>query len=401
MNGLAWLDALGPQRMRPGLRRTRALLDALGGPESRFRSILVAGTNGKGSTAAALSALLHAAGLRSGLFTSPHLVRVTERIRIGEADVPESLLADALALVAAVSGPGERGPTYFEALTVAALELFRRARVEVAVLEVGIGGHLDATNVVRPELSVVTNVAADHLELLGPTLADVAREKAGVFRQGRPALVGSAGSAPEAMAVLRAESARTGALLREVPPSGKWDGVFPLPGAHQRANVALAVAAARALLPLDEKKVTDGLARTRWPGRLQRIERPGRRPLILDGAHNPDGAEAVARWLDAEGLSGRVDLLFGVMRDKDLVGIFTPLGARARLVVFAAPPSPRAAAPESLRTHLGREDAQAAPSVAEALARLDGAAPGAPPVLVAGSLYLVGEVLRILGTESG
>ncbi|MGE5344670.1 MAG: bifunctional folylpolyglutamate synthase/dihydrofolate synthase [Acidithiobacillales bacterium] len=401
MNGLAWLDALGPQRMRPGLRRTRALLDALGSPDSCLRSVLVAGTNGKGSAAAALSALLHAAGVRTGLFTSPHLVRVTERIRIGEADVPESLLADALSLVAALSGPGERGPTYFEALTVAALELFRRARLEVAVLEVGIGGRLDATNVVMPELSVVTNVGADHLELLGPTLADVAREKAGIFRQGRPALVGSAGSAPEAMAVLRAEAARTGALLREVPPSGRWDGVFPLAGVHQRGNVALAVAAARALAPLDEKKVAEGLARTRWPGRLQRIERPGRRPLILDGAHNPDGAEALARWLDAEGLSGRVDLLFGVMRDKDLTGIFAPLGARARLVVFAAPPSPRAAAPETLRAHLGREDAQVATSVAEALLLLGGAAPGAPPVLVAGSLYLVGEVLRILETESG
>jgi len=401
VNGLAWLDSLGPHRMRPGLRRTRALLDALGRPEGPLRSVLVAGTNGKGSTAAALSAILHAAGVRTGLFTSPHLVRVTERVRIGEADVTEPLLDDALGLVAAVSGPGELGPTYFEALTVAALELFRRARVEVALLEVGIGGRLDATNVVEPELSVVTNVGADHLDLLGPSLADVAREKAGVFRRGRLALVGAAAGAPEAMAVLRTEAARVGARLLEVPASERWDGIFPLRGAHQRGNVALAVAAARALAPLDGEAVAQGLARTRWRGRLQRIDRPGRRSLILDGAHNPDGAAALARWLDAEGLSGRIDLLFGAMGDKDLAGVGGPLAARARRVVLTSPPTPRAAPAGLLKEHLGRSDAGAVPSVAEALRLLEGAGPGAPPLLVAGSLYLVGEVLRLLETESG
>ncbi len=326
---------------------------------------------------------------------------MTERVRIAEEDVPEPLLDDALGLVAVVSGPGERGPTYFEALTVAALELFRRARVEVAVLEVGIGGRLDATNVVEPELSIVTNVAADHLELLGPSLADVAREKAGIFRGGRPALVGAAGSAPEAVAVLHAEAARTGARLLEVPAADRWDGVFPLPGAHQRANVALAVAAARALAPLDDRTVAAGLARTRWRGRLERIHRPGRRPLILDGAHNPGGAEALARWLDAEGLSGRVDLLFGALGEKDVAGTAGPLLERARHVLLTSPPSPRAASPEALRERLGRPGAETAPSVVEALSRLDGAPPGAPPVLVAGSLYLVGEVLRVLEEESG
>jgi dihydrofolate synthase/folylpolyglutamate synthase len=401
VNGLAWLDALGPQRMRPGLKRTRALLDALGSPERAFRSVLVAGTNGKGSTSAALSAILTAAGVRAGLFTSPHLVRVTERVRIGEMDVEEPHLDDALGLVAAVSGPGERGPTYFEALTVAALELFRRARTEIAILEVGIGGRLDATNVVSPELSVVTNVGADHLEVLGPSLADVAREKAGIFRSGRLALVGAEGSAPEAKAVLRAEAARIGTRLLEVPASDRWDGVFPLSGTHQQENAALAVAAARALLPLEDARMASGLAKTRWRGRLERIERPGRRSLILDGAHNPDGAEALASWLDAEGLSGRIDLLFGAMGDKDIARVVGPLARRARHVVLASPPSPRAASPEVVKERLGRGDATVAPSVVAALSRMDGAAPGAPPVLVAGSLYLVGEILRILEEESG
>jgi len=401
VSGLAWLEALGPQRIRPGLRRTRALLDALGSPDRSFRPVLVGGTNGKGSTAAALSAILSHAGVRTGLYTSPHLVRVTERIRLGDADVSEALLDDALALVAAASGPGERGPTYFEALTVAALELFRRARVEVALIEVGIGGRLDATNVVEPDLSVLTNVGADHLEILGPSLADVAREKAGIFRGGLPALVGTEGTAPDAKAVLHAEAARLGVRLLEVPPSDRWSGVFPLPGAHQRQNVALAVAAARALAPLDDAAIAAGLARTRWRGRLERVTRRGRRTLILDGAHNADGAEALGRWLDAEGLSGRVDLLFGVLSDKDLPGIAGPLCARARRIVLTAPPSPRAIPPDALKERLGAAAAETASSPEAALARLEAQGPGAAPVLVAGSLYLVGEVIRLLEGESG
>ena len=401
MSGLAWLEALGPQRIRPGLGRTRALLDSFGSPDRAVRSVLVGGTNGKGSTAAALSAILTAAGVRTGLYTSPHLVRVTERVRVGDADVGDALLDDALALVAAVAGPGERGPTYFEALTVAALELFRRARVEVAVLEVGIGGRLDATNVVEPEVSVLTNVGPDHLEILGPSLGDVAREKAGIFRRGQPALVGAEGTAPDARAVLHAEAVRLGARLIEVPPSDRWSGTFPLPGAHQRQNVALAVAAARALAPLEEAVIAAGLWKTRWRGRLQRVARTGRRTLILDGAHNPAGAEALAAWLDAERLSGGIDLLFGALSEKDVAGTAGPLLARARHIVLTAPPSPRAMPPEVLRERLGVAGAETAPSPAAALGRLDVEGPGAPPVLVAGSLYLVGEVLRLLEVESG
>ena len=177
--GLEWLEALGPQKIRPGLWRTRALLAFLGNPESSFSSILIGGTNGKGSTAASVSAILTAAGVPCGLYTSPHLVSVTERVRLLDRDVSAPALDSALSLVAAVSAPGDRSPTYFEAMTVAAFELFRRARVAVAVVEVGIGGRLDATNVLEPDVSVVTNVAADHLDVLGPALEDVAREKAG------------------------------------------------------------------------------------------------------------------------------------------------------------------------------------------------------------------------------
>lgn len=391
-DGLRWLDALGPQKIRPGLSRTRALLASLGSPQSTFRTLLVGGTNGKGSTAAASASILQAAGLRVGLTTSPHLVRVNERVRLLGRDVSDAALDSALALVAAVSGEGALRPTYFEALVVAACELFRRAGVAVAVVEVGIGGRLDATNVLEPEVSVVTNVAADHLETLGPTLGDVAREKAGIFRSGQPALTGAEGAGLE---VLRSEAARLGARLVEVPPTAAWDGVSPLAGAHQRSNLALAVAAARAFAPLDEATVRRGIAAVRWPGRLQTVPRPGLRPLLVDGAHNPHGAAALAAHLDAAGLSGRVDLVFGALGEKAVEEMFAPLAARARRVVLVAPASPRAIPPDALAARLGRPELPRAASLAEAVAALEGPE-GEAPILVAGSLVLAGEALALL-----
>lgn len=389
--GLAWLEALGPQRIRPGLARTSALLASLGHPERSFRSVLVGGTNGKGSTAAFAASLLCAAGVRSGLYTSPHLVDVTERVRVDERDVSARELDDVLALLSAVSGEGALAPTYFEALTVAAFELFRRSRVEVALVEVGIGGRLDATNVLTPEVSIVTNVGRDHLDVLGPSLADVAREKAGIFRRGQPALTAATG---ETLALLTEEARRAGARIVAVPPCApELLALAPLPGAHQRANLALALAAASAFAPLDELAIRRGVAAVRWPGRLQRLSRPGRRELLLDGAHNPDGAEALAAYLDSAGLSGEVPLLFGALGDKDVAGTFSPLASRARRVALVAPDSPRAVPASELAARLSRPESEAAAGVEEALARLEGT-PGRAPVVVAGSLYLVGEVLR-------
>lgn len=394
--GLAWLDALGPQRIRPGLSRTLSLLASLGNPQSSFSSILIGGTNGKGSTAATISAILTAADVPCGLYTSPHLVSVTERVRLHDRDVSVAALDAALSLVAAVSAPGDRSPTYFEAMTVAAFELFRRARVAVAVVEVGIGGRLDATNVLDPEVSVVTNVAADHLDVLERGSEDVAREKAGIFRRGQPALVGAEGTEERPRAVLHAEARRVGARLVEIPHAPNWEGLTTLAGAHQVGNVSLAVAAARAVAPLDDAVIARGLAATRWRARLERIESPGRRPLLVDGAHNPPGAAALAAYLDMAELSGQVDLLFGGMADKDLAAVFRPLAARARRIVLVAPASPRAEGAESLAGRLGRPDLEKAASVAEGLALLE-AAGGSAPILVAGSLYLAGEVLTLRG----
>src|ERR1019366_8530336 len=211
----------------------------------------------------------------------------------------------------------------------------------------------------------------DHLDVLGPAVEDVAREKAGIFRKGQPALVGVTGTAAGPRAVLHAEARRAGARLVEIPPLEAVEAACPLQGAHQRQNLALALASAR------------------WLGRLQRLERPGARPLLLDGAHNPPGASALAAHLDAAGLSGRVDLLFGGMADKDLPAVFAPLAARARPIVLVAPVSPRAETPEALGVRVGQPELETAPSVAEGLARLESEG-GGEPILVAGSLYLVG-----------
>lgn len=394
LGGLAWLEALGPQKIRPGLSRTHALLEALGRPDRVFRSLLVGGTNGKGSTAATASTLLAAASVPVGLYTSPHLVSVTERIRISDVDVSEEELSSALLEVAAVAGQGNEAPTYFEALTVAAFVVFRRAGTKVAVVEVGIGGLLDATNVLDAEVAIVTNVGADHLETLGPALSDVARQKAGIFRPGAAALTAAEG---EPLEVLHEEAKRLETRLFDVGAAESLDDVIALPGAHQRVNAALAVGAASGFARLSPEIVREALPRVRWRGRLETLVRPGRRTLLLDGAHNPHGIEALAAHLDRAGLSGRVDLVFGGLADKDLAGMLAPLVPRAARIVFTRPPSPRAEDPARLAARFPGSSAVDSP--AEAVRALDGG-PGEPPLLVAGSLYLVGEVLRLFGSQS-
>ena len=310
---------------------------------------------------------------------------------------PVEALDSALSLVAAVSAPGDRSPTYFEAMTVAAFELFRRARVAVAVVEVGIGGRLDATNVLEPEVSVVTNVAADHLDVLGPALEDVAREKAGIFRRGQPALVGAEGTADGPRAVLHAEARRIGARLVEIPPAPHWEGLSPLAGAHQLRNVSLAVAAARAVAPLDDAAIVHGLAATRWRARLERIETPG--PAAAPrGRRTQPGGRPRARG------APRRRLPFGEggppLRRDGRQGPRRGLRAARRARAPDRPRGPGVAAGRGRRgaspRALGRPGLETAPSVAEGLARLE-AAGGAAPILVAGSLYLAGEVLALRG----
>lgn len=402
-----------------GLETSRALAAELGHPERAYPTLLVAGTNGKGSVVAYVDAVLRASGLRVGRYTSPHLVRVNERIGVGGREIAPAALDRALLRVrAAAERLVKRGaipahPTYFELLTLAALDHFRRARVDVAVLEVGLGGRLDATNISEPCVSAIVSIDRDHEVYLGTTLSSIAVEKAGVLRAGRAAVLGPMGR--EARLAIAVEARRVGARLVDAQdgvrvqddadavtittPARRYPQVHPLPGAHQRANVVVALRlleeARAAGVPVDLRVASQAIGTTRWPGRLQWIA--GDPPLLLDGAHNPAGARALAAYL--EGRRPFV-LLFGAMVDKAVGGMAAALFPLAASVVLTRPPLERAAPPKAIARAAGllagRAHLEPSPGKALRLARaLAHKTPGAP-VVVAGSLYLVGEVLRLL-----
>ena len=405
--------------MKLGLAAIDALCERLGRPERDVPSVLVAGTNGKGSSAATLSAIATAAGVRAGLYTSPHLHRAGERIRVAESDLSDEELDSVLEPVfrAADAAP-EIPATYFEALTAAAFVAFSTRGLELAVLEVGLGGRFDATNVAPALLSVVTSIGLDHVEELGPTVASIAREKAGVFRRGKPALVGWVED--EAASALREAARETGSVLHEAAreltisdlttsvdgtrfslqtPEGRYALATPLPGEHQARNVALAARAAE-LLEVVRPDLRDaiplGVAATRWPGRLEKRTARGR-TLLLDGCHNAAGAEALARFFRDGGLEGRAPLVFGAMADKDVEAIAAILFPAAASVRLVSAPSPRAATAGELarRTAAARPDALPRESLEAALRELL-AEPDPAPIIVTGSLYLVGEARSLI-----
>jgi dihydrofolate synthase/folylpolyglutamate synthase len=416
--GLARWERAG---MRLGLERIEALLGALGRPEAALRIVHIGGTNGKGSVAALAAAILQAAGLRTGLYTSPHLLDVVERIRIDGGPVPR----ETLARQAAQLGPWlEAGAvTFFEAMTAVALAAFREAAVDAAVLEVGLGGRWDATNVGRPLVSVVTRIDYDHQEFLGLRLEDIAGEKAGIIRGG---VALSAAQAPEAMAVVAARCRAVGVpllvegrqlrvqalasdldghRLRLAGPDWAYDDVrLALPGLFQTGNAVLAVGAVRvfadaARLPVPEAAVRAGCAAVRWPGRFQVVPGTAGRPtLVLDGAHNPAGAMALAASLRHHFGGRRLALVLGVSADKDRAGILKALAPLAVRIYLAPADHPRATAPRELLAQLPPVDADVALTAgpAEALERALGA-PGIDVVCVAGSLFLVADALRWLG----
>ncbi len=389
-----YLEALSPLAIRFGLQRMERALDALGHPERGAPILHVAGTNGKGSTCAMAAAALGAAGHRTGLYTSPHLEAFNERIAVGGEAISDQALSEVVAEVRAAcpwhdGGEPEDRLSYFEFATLAALLHFASARVEVTVLEVGMGGRLDATNAVTPAVTAVAAIGLDHTQWLGDTVEAVAREKAGIFKPGVPAVV-HAVQPPGVLEVLRAEAARAGAPL-QVAPAG-WEGAVALAGAHQRGNAGLAAAALRALdrvgVTVGEVEIARGIATARWPGRLELVG-----GVLLDGAHNPDGARALAVAL-AQLWPGRtVELVFGALGDKDHLGMLAALAGSVRRLHLVAPATPRARAVEDLRAaaaSLGMA-ADLHAGVAEALACARAAARDGALVVVAGSLYLVGE----------
>jgi len=394
----------------------------MGHPERAYPTLLVAGTNGKGSVVAYVDAALRASGLRVGRYTSPHLVRVHERIAVDGREISERDLDRAIALVRRAAerllarGVISEEPSYFEALTAAAFLHFRRRLVDVAVLEVGLGGRLDATNVSEPLASAIVSIDFDHEAFLGRTLGRIGREKAAVLRREREAILGPL--PPAARRAVFSVARRTGARVLDAAAGvslkeagaridvrtkeRSYPGLRPLPGAHQVDNLVVALglleAARRAGVPVDLRAIGRGINKVSWPGRLQWVA--GRPRLLLDGAHNPAGARALASYL--RGVRPFV-LLFGVMRDKDVESMAKTLFPLARHVVLTKPVSRRAATPAEIAGRAGRlargahrvGDPARALAVARRLAGRDGT------VVVAGSLYLVGAILPRLKRHGG
>jgi dihydrofolate synthase/folylpolyglutamate synthase len=416
---------------RPGLATIERLLTLVSDPHAGLPCVHVGGTNGKGSTAAMLDAMCRAASRRTGLYTSPHLLSFTERIRvdgapIGEAEIvslTERLKALAFAHFAPETTQPPDGclphPTFFELTTAMAFLHFRQKAVDIAVVEVGLGGRLDATNVVRPRVAAITNIALEHQEYLGRTLAEIASEKAGIIKPDVPVVTGARG---EALAVIGETAARLGAPLTVVSdsyhwvvresgfagqtfdlrgPRGRYERLrIPLAGRHQVENAVLAVAVAEMLgeqdIFLDEAAIRRGLAEAEWPGRLQVIQ--DRPRIVLDGAHNPAGTEALAAFLaERRGEYQRLVLVFGVLKDKDWTAMLGRLGPLADEIILIRPPTARAADPaDLLPIAQGFARATIAPDPAEALGLARAMAREEDTILVTGSLYTVAAVLRIL-----
>ncbi len=413
---LTRLMSLHPKVIDLTLDRMHRILAALGHPEASIPpAIHIAGTNGKGSTQAMIRAGLEAAGQRVHAYTSPHLARFHERIRLAGALISEPALAALLDECEAQNGGTQI--TFFEITTAAAFLAFARTPADYTVLEVGLGGRLDATNVIeRPALTIITPVSIDHQQFLGETLPEIAGEKAGILKRGVPCVVGP--QAPEGLAVIEARAARLGAPLfvhgqhwhafeergRLVyqDENGLLDLPLPaLPGPHQIENAGAAIAALR-VLGFDETACEAAVTRAEWPARMQRLRRgplaesaPGVE-LWLDGGHNPAGGAAVAATL-ARMPARPTHLICGMLNTKDVAGYMRPLAAQAAsLTAVAIPGEPNTLPAEvtaEAATRAGLAEVTTAPSVAEALARIAARDPAAR-VLICGSLYLAGQVLK-------
>jgi dihydrofolate synthase/folylpolyglutamate synthase len=399
-----------------GLDRMSALLEALGQPHRAGSFVHVAGTNGKGSTCAMIESGLRAAGVRTGLYTSPHLAEPTERIAIAGQPVSREAFAAAFdqvheaaeRLIAA--GALDAHPTYFETVTAMAFLAFREAGVETTVLEVGLGGRLDATNVVQPRLAVITPVDFDHEAFLGRGLAAIAEEKAGILKRGAPAVI--AAQRPEAAQTLAAAAAALGiepiwtsdwrvtdlalypggSCFRLTGPR-EYRVDCPLAGEHQVANAVTAVVALDRL-GLAAEAIREGLRQARWPGRLERVATAP--DIVLDGAHNPSGARALAAYINRFFEERRVWLIYGAMRDKAVEEMGAILFPLADQVIATAPRMARALRPQTIRDLTDHPHLRTTENVEEALALARREASPDDVIFVAGSLFLIAEARRAL-----
>jgi dihydrofolate synthase / folylpolyglutamate synthase len=425
-------ELASPQQARAAkfdLENIRAVCRRMGHPERAFRSVHIAGTNGKGSTAAMLASILRAAGLRAGLYTSPHLLRINERIRLDGADIADADFAQAFDRVHAVieellaTGALAAHPTFFECVTAMAFDCFAREKVDAAVIEVGMGGRLDSTNVIVPEVALITQIDFDHENFLGHSIEEIAYEKAGIIKPG--AWVVSAASHPAAQEVVRRRTAEQNARLIEVDAVCRAsnlhaeDGCYrftaktklsgsaaaceleirlPLAGRFQVRNALTAITAACLLgergFAVDDAAISGGLASVRWAGRLERLqERPA---LYLDGTHNPAGARELVAFWDEQFAGRRIHLVYGAMRDKAVDEVAGLLFPRAAPVILTKSRQPRALSAEALAA-MTQHLADSLEVISEPGAALERALELAAPddvIFVTGSLYLVGDLRR-------
>lgn len=423
MTPVDYLFSLEMLGIKLGLDNIRRLLADLDHPDRAFHSIVIAGTNGKGSVAAMLERALRAAGWRTGLYTSPHLIRLNERFAIdGQAVDDEAMRAGAEGIRHAarkINPP----PTFFEATTALACELFRTSGVDVAVMEVGLGGRLDATNALEPVATAITAVDFDHQAHLGSTIEQIAAEKAGIIKTGVPVVLGA--NPAEVRDVVRRIAADRRAPLVDAAASVDVESTFDegrltltmrthgarygpvtlgLRGRHQRENATTLVALAEAIdrhtaIGVPASAIETGLRDVEWPARLQMLTWHGT-PVLVDAAHNPSGARALAAYVSE--VHGRAPFVFAAMQDKDIEGVLAPLVPVMASLTLTRPSTPRAASLESLAATAARVapvvpvTAMASPAAAVEQAARDAAVRAGAPVVVAGSLYLAGDVLAAL-----
>lgn len=394
---LAWLYGTQLHGIKLGLENIARLTRELGihtGGTSAPRFLHVAGTNGKGSVCAMLDSICRAGGRRTGLFTSPHLVTFRERIRVDGAMISEDEVARGLSEIRELVARWEHSPTFFEITTALALAHFQRSGAEVVVLETGMGGRLDATNIVTPAVSVITRIDYDHQQFLGSSLAEIAAEKAGILKPEAPAV--SAPQEKEVAEVLRARAEQTRTLYLYFVDQ-PWEGAVNLAGSHQLWNASLAVDAVIASgLGLTADAITEGLESVEWPGRFQRV---GER-FVLDGAHNPGAAaQLAATWREIHG-DERATVIAGILRDKDVRGICAELGGVARRVIAVPVQNERTSAAADLAELVRALDPSLDCVPAQNLpTAIDMAAQFPEHILITGSLFLVGEALAYFQGE--
>jgi dihydrofolate synthase / folylpolyglutamate synthase len=387
-----------------GLENTFKLAALAGHPEQCLRFIHVAGTNGKGSTCAMLESIYHQAGLRTGLFTSPHLISFRERIQVRRELISEQ---DVVRLVEKFQSllaqfPKDHHPTFFEVVTVMALDFFAERSCDLVIWETGLGGRLDATNIVTPLASVITNIGLDHQQWLGDTMDKIAFEKAGIIKPGVP--VATTADEPKALAVIRHAASQRNAPLTIVDaiPRGLPD-VLPLPGEHQKRNAALALAVVRLLqkqIPVSAEQIANGLRKVHWPGRLQLLDQPDGKKILLDGAHNIAGAHVLRETVENDFPASKRTLILGVLVDKDwrqICGILAPTAGHILTVPVA---SQRTANQEDLAQACRAANPAATVLVCHSLAEALRHTANEQFIIITGSLYLIGEALELLGQFS-